>query len=132
MRIQTPTLQISCNHHRFAKKIDLTVHTAGGERRWTVAACPPSARTGHSKIGRRTWGGRQRRRRRGSRRAAAIVGMNPMDLTRGIDIAAAAVVKDIERRAKKVQSSEEIAQVGTISANGDKAVGCKMIADAVR
>jgi chaperonin GroEL len=58
-------------------------------------------------------------------------GTNPMDLKRGIDIAAAAVVKDIERRAKKVQSSEEIAQVGTISANGDKAVG-KMIADAMK
>src|SRR5271163_2313914 len=58
-------------------------------------------------------------------------GMNPMDLRRGIDLAAAAVVKDIERRAKKVQSSEEIAQVGTISANGDKAVG-KMIADAMK
>jgi chaperonin GroEL len=58
-------------------------------------------------------------------------GMNPMDLKRGIDIAAAAVVKDIERRAKKVQSSEEIAQVGTISANGDKSVG-KMIADAMK
>ncbi len=58
-------------------------------------------------------------------------GMNPMDLKRGIDVAAAAVVKDIERRAKKVQSSEEIAQVGTISANGDKAVG-KMIADAMK
>jgi chaperonin GroEL len=58
-------------------------------------------------------------------------GMNPMDLKRGIDIAAAAVVKDIERRAKKVQTSEEIAQVGTISANGDKAVG-KMIADAIK
>jgi chaperonin GroEL len=58
-------------------------------------------------------------------------GMNPMDLKRGIDIAAVAVVKDIERRAKKVQSSEEIAQVGTISANGDKAVG-KMIADAMK
>ena len=58
-------------------------------------------------------------------------GMNPMDLKRGIDIAAAAVVRDIERRAKKVQSSEEIAQVGTISANGDKAVG-KMIADAMK
>jgi chaperonin GroEL (HSP60 family) len=54
-----------------------------------------------------------------------------MDLKRGIDIAAAAVVKDIERRSKKVQSSEEIAQVGTISANGDKAVG-KMIADAMK
>ena len=58
-------------------------------------------------------------------------GMNPMDLKRGIDIAAAAVVKDIERRSKKVQSSDEIAQVGTISANGDKAVG-KMIADAMK
>ena len=58
-------------------------------------------------------------------------GMNPMDLKRGIDIAATAVVKDIERRAKKVQSSDEIAQVGTISANGDKTIG-KMIADAMK
>src|SRR4249920_4206966 len=58
-------------------------------------------------------------------------GMNPMDLKRGIDLAAAAVVKDIERRAQKVQSSEEIAQGGTISANGDKTVG-KMIADAMK
>ena len=58
-------------------------------------------------------------------------GMNPMDLKRGIDLAAAAVVKDIERRARKVQTSEEIAQVGTISANGDKAVG-KIIADAMK
>ena len=58
-------------------------------------------------------------------------GMNPMDLKRGIDIAATAVVKDIQRRAKKVQSSEEIAQVGTISANGDKTIG-KMIADAMK
>jgi chaperonin GroEL len=58
-------------------------------------------------------------------------GMNPMDLKRGIDIAVTAVVKDIERRAKKVQSSEEIGQVGTISANGDKMVG-KMIADAMK
>src|SRR5271155_3539264 len=58
-------------------------------------------------------------------------GMNPMDLKRGIDLASAAVVKDIERRAKKVHSSEEIAQVATISANGDKSVG-KMIADAMK
>src|ERR1700684_1606926 len=58
-------------------------------------------------------------------------GMNPMDLKRGIDLAAAAVVKDIERRAKKVQSSEEIGQVGTISANGDRTVG-KMTADAMK
>ena len=56
-------------------------------------------------------------------------GMNPMDLKRGIDIAATAVVKDIQRRAKKVQSSDEIAQVGT--ANGDKTIG-KMIAEAMK
>ena len=58
-------------------------------------------------------------------------GMNPMDLKRGIDIAVMAVVKDIERRAKKVQSSEEIAQVGTIAANGDKSIG-EMIAKAMK
>jgi chaperonin GroEL len=58
-------------------------------------------------------------------------GMNPMDLKRGIDIAVIAVVKDIERRAKKVQSSEEIAQIGTIAANGDKTIG-KMISDAMK
>ena len=58
-------------------------------------------------------------------------GMNPMDLKRGIDIAVTAVVKDIERRAKKVQSSEEIAQIGTIASNGDHSVG-KMIAEAMK
>jgi chaperonin GroEL len=58
-------------------------------------------------------------------------GMNPMDLKRGIDIAVTAVVKDIEHRAKKVQSSEEIAQIGTIAANGDKAIG-DMIAKAMK
>ncbi len=58
-------------------------------------------------------------------------GMNPMDLKRGIDIAVAAVVKDIERRSKKVQSSEGIAQIGTIAANGDKTIG-KMISDAMK
>ena len=57
-------------------------------------------------------------------------GMNPMDLKRGIDIAVTAVVKDIEKRAKKVQSSEEIAQIGTIAANGDKSIG-EMIAKAM-
>jgi chaperonin GroEL len=72
--------------------------------------------------------------------AAAIVkegvksvaaGMNPMDLKRGIDIAVKAVVEDIKKRAKKVGSSSEIAQVGTISSNGDTQVG-KMIADAMQ
>ncbi|MEZ2219053.1 chaperonin GroEL [Rhizobium sp. RCC_161_2] len=58
------------------------------------------------------------------------VGMNPMDLKRGIDIAVAAVVKEIQARAKKVQSSGEIAQVGTIAANGDASVG-EMIAKAM-
>jgi len=58
-------------------------------------------------------------------------GMNPMDLKRGVDIAVTAVVKDIERRAKKVLSSEEIAQIGTIASNGDKTIG-KMIADAMK
>jgi chaperonin GroEL len=58
-------------------------------------------------------------------------GMNPMDLKRGIDIAVTAVVKDIERRSKKVQSSEEIAQIGTIASNGDHSIG-KMIAEAMK
>src|SRR6516165_10093061 len=50
-------------------------------------------------------------------------GMNPMDLKRGIDIAVTAVVKDIEKRSKKVATNDEIAQVGTISANGDAEIG---------
>ena len=58
------------------------------------------------------------------------VGMNPMDLKRGIDLAISAVVKEIQARAKKVQSSGEIAQVGTIAANGDASVG-DMIAKAM-
>ena len=58
-------------------------------------------------------------------------GMNPMDLKRGIDFAVAAVTKDIEGRAKKVGSSEEIGQIGTIAANGDTAIG-KMIAEAMQ
>ena len=62
---------------------------------------------------------------------SVAAGMNPMDLKRGIDIAVAAVVKDIEKRAKKVGSSAEVAQVGTISSNGDKNIG-KMIAQAMQ
>ena len=57
-------------------------------------------------------------------------GMNPMDLKRGIDLAVLAAVKDIEARAKKISSSDEVAQVGTISSNGDVAIG-KMIAEAM-
>ncbi len=58
-------------------------------------------------------------------------GMNPMDLKRGVDIAVSAVVKDIASRSKKVQSSEEIAQIGTIASNGDASVG-EMIAKAMK
>jgi chaperonin GroEL len=58
-------------------------------------------------------------------------GMNPMDLKRGIDIAVAEAVKDIQARAKKISSSEEVAQVGTISSNGDASIG-KMIAEAMK
>jgi chaperonin GroEL len=62
---------------------------------------------------------------------AVAAGMNPMDLKRGIDLAVAEAVKDIQSRAKKVASSEEIAQVGTISANGDASIG-EMIAQAMQ
>ena len=58
-------------------------------------------------------------------------GMNPMDLKRGIDLAVAEVVRDIAQQAKKVKSSDEIAQVGTVAANGEKAVG-DMIAKAMQ
>ena len=67
--------------------------------------------------------------REGAKSVAA--GMNPMDLKRGVDMAVAEVVKDIEARAKKVKSSEEIAQVGTISSNGDTSIG-QMIAQAMQ
>jgi chaperonin GroEL len=67
--------------------------------------------------------------REGAKLVAA--GMNPMDLKRGIDLAVTAVVKDIQARSKKVKSSEEIAQVGTIAANGDASVGA-MIAKAMK
>src|SRR4051794_8949322 len=67
--------------------------------------------------------------REGAKSVAA--GMNPMDLRRGIEIAVAAVVRDIEKRAKKVGSSAEVAQVGTISSNGDATIG-KMIAQAMQ
>ena len=58
-------------------------------------------------------------------------GMNPMDLKRGVDMAVEAAVKDITARAKKVKSSEEIAQVETISSNGDELIG-NMIAQAMK
>jgi chaperonin GroEL len=67
--------------------------------------------------------------REGAKSVAA--GMNPMDLKRGIDIAVEAVVADLKARAKKVTTSEEIAQVGTISANGDTEIG-KMLAEAMQ
>lgn len=54
---------------------------------------------------------------------AVAAGMNPMDLKRGIDMAVGAVVEDIKSRSKKVSTSAEIAQIGTISANGDSSIG---------
>src|ERR1700761_8108504 len=62
---------------------------------------------------------------------AVAAGLNPMDLKRGIDAAVAAVVEDVKKRSKKVSTSEEIAQVGTISANGEKEIG-DMIAKAMQ
>jgi chaperonin GroEL len=62
---------------------------------------------------------------------AVAAGMNPMDLKRGVDLAVAEAVKDIAKRSKKIKDSAEVAQVGSIAANGDKSVG-KMIADAMQ
>jgi chaperonin GroEL len=67
--------------------------------------------------------------REGSKAVAA--GANPMDLKRGIDLAVHAVVEELKKKSKKVTSSGEIAQVGTISANGDETIG-KMIAEAMQ
>jgi chaperonin GroEL len=67
--------------------------------------------------------------REGAKSVAA--GMNPMDLKRGIDLAVAEAVKDLAARSKKIKDSSEIAQVGTISSNGDKSIG-QMIADAMQ
>src|SRR6266568_3157140 len=62
---------------------------------------------------------------------AVAAGMNPMDLRRGIDLAVEAIVADIAKRAKKVSTNDEIAQVGTISANGDTEIG-RMLAEAMK
>jgi len=67
--------------------------------------------------------------REGAKLVAA--GMNPMDLKRGVDLAVAEAVKDIAKRSKKIKESAEVAQVGSIAANGDKSIG-KMIADAMQ
>src|SRR6204780_3831509 len=60
---------------------------------------------------------------------AVAAGMNPMDLKRGVDLAVEAIVKDLQANSKKVTSNDEIAQVGTISANGDAGIG-KFLAEA--
>jgi chaperonin GroEL len=62
---------------------------------------------------------------------SVAAGANPMDLKRGVDLAVSAVISELKSKAKKVTSSEEIAQVGTISANGDKEIG-EMIAKAMQ
>jgi chaperonin GroEL len=62
---------------------------------------------------------------------AVAAGMNPMDLRRGIDLAVKEVIKHLQKVTKKINSSSEVAQVGTISANGEKAIG-DMIAEAMQ
>ena len=62
---------------------------------------------------------------------AVAAGMNPMDLKRGVDLAVEAVVADLRKNSKKVTSNDEIAQVGTISANGDAEIG-RFLADAMK
>ena len=62
---------------------------------------------------------------------AVAVGLNPMDIKRGIDMAVTEVVKDLRSKAKKIKTSAEVAQVGTISANGEKEIG-EMIAEAMQ
>ncbi len=62
---------------------------------------------------------------------AVAAGMNPMDLKRGVDLAVEAVVADLQKNSKKVTSNEEIAQVGTISANGDAEIG-RFLAEAMK
>jgi chaperonin GroEL len=62
---------------------------------------------------------------------AVAAGMNPMDLKRGVDLAVDAVVLDLQNHSKNVTSNEEIAQVGTISANGDAEIG-RFLADAMK
>jgi chaperonin GroEL len=62
---------------------------------------------------------------------AVAAGMNPMDLKRGVDLAVETVVADLQKNSKNVTSNEEIAQVGTISANGDAEIG-RFIADAMK
>src|SRR5580700_3639527 len=62
---------------------------------------------------------------------SVAAGMNPMDLKRGIDLAVQAVIEDLRKNSKKVTSNEEIAQVGTISANGDAEIG-RFLADAMK
>jgi chaperonin GroEL len=62
---------------------------------------------------------------------AVAAGMNPMDLKRGVDMAVAAAIADLVKRSKKIKTSEEVAQVGTISANGEREIG-EMIAEAMQ
>ena len=62
---------------------------------------------------------------------AVAAGMNPMDLKRGVEMAVTAAVEDLKKRSKKIKSTDEIAQVGTISANGDTEIG-RMLAEAMK
>ena len=61
---------------------------------------------------------------------AVAAGMNPMDLKRGIDLAVTEAISDLQRRSKKIKTSEEVAQVGSIAANGESEIG-QMISSAM-
>ncbi len=111
-----------------AREIDLS----DGSRTWALSSCaksrpgpptPPATAPPPPPCSPR------RSPREGAKSVAA--GMNPLDLKRGIDLATGWVIEELKRRARKVSTSEEIAQVGTVSANGEKAIG-KMIADAMK
>ena len=103
-----------------AKEIELPTSSRTWARRWCVKS-RPRPRTSLATAPPPPPCSPRRSSRKARRRVAA--GMNPMDLKRGVDLAVDAIVKDLEKNSKKVTSNEEIAQVGTISANGDREIG---------
>ena len=100
-----------------AKEIELRqTSSRTWARRWCVRV---ASKTSDHCRRRHHDGDRARRDRARRLQVGWVAGMNPMDLKRGIDLAVEAVVADLQKNSKKVTSNEEIAQVGTISANGD-------------
>jgi hypothetical protein len=125
---------------RFALNRDRSSSAPGGGPRECLFLAQPNSSTGQgpaarcgcdTMAGRRLTSGRFRSRQATCWSATCWTSTSRIPSRADIDITVAAVVKDIERHARKVQSSDEIAQVGTISANGDRAIG-KMIAEAMK